>query len=1195
MNRRSHPGRVARVVAVALALFAGAAVAQEEGGAKPEIMLLVDTSGSMQWRESFDNNAERAPICSLPGTTQPDPTLGYQQSRMNIAKEVIAGSAKRFRTSQGAWIENWCIEHTPDFRAGDDPNFPDDGHSLGADRNFPHFRPMCCDAAVGDTCTRWAPCGADHGVDGRPSDAAGPVGIETDGIIHQELERIKFGLMTFDTEPKNGADEAGHYSFGDDEDDAELRVPIGIANAVSGMSGNVARGITDINVGARNEAAPFGPLIRGSKGRLRKAGDPANADPRLLGVTEAPADVALHNHFVMDQVRAMVPYGWTPISPLLRDLVHYYEEEADTDRAFLCRKRVAVLITDGAPTQYYGGQDCANDGACGVPGARCVRGECRYPAGYPYKSPTEYAAQLYQEKNIPLFVIGFNVDGAGKDNAQAIAEVGSPGMGIEDDQPGFFLASDREQLRVALRRVSNAALQGLRTRARPLVLTPGLGDELGQRDVLQWRVATYSRIPGSADTGRYGEVEVQDFACAQVNETVQITETLRTSAARQLQLREVPRKAISHNPTTDRNFTVLSADTGAIHADGRAGTLSEGALRSLLTTPAVGPVDGDPFEVAIDTVDGYIGAESFNEDGTRRRRSMAQLLDGDVVAVQAPRLGVRSASYKVFQEAHAERPTVLVAGAADGLVHFFRADDGHEVINFLPRTSWQNVKSGAHPVDGPLAVADVAACRSLGAGRQECPAEADQLRFFTLLAGGVGDVAANIFGMDVTPLTEIADRAQDDASVDANDVWPTDDTYAGTWDVISDQQNGVPYWDPQLGRSVSRPLLTHVRTINGPDQEISAAVIVGCGDDPAPATQQTPINEDGVGRCVLVLDALTGKLIRKFANGDGVEGDDLDYPVVGSPIAWPLAGIAASDRAYIGDRHGQLWRVDLRDPDPRNWSMAKMWPAEDDELTAAYPVGKPIVDRPTIALAESGELVLVFGTGADAEDARNSVVSLSDRATLDPNTGALVYTARANWVLPLNDGERLTGAPLVREKVAFFTTAERRANDPCITAQGRLYGVHYTDVLPDNQTFKKGGRDVNVVPLLPRLNEESNRETNALSLLLPPGRLAYGLAVTLTPSCEEGGAPTTDIVLNLADESAGGKGPVQKEQTKVEVVEAGQLKTEDLDGSIFLNEGTNTLSICLDCDREGKHNAGQSLRVGPFPSVVVSWGSTFTR
>ena len=1208
MNSRRCVGRSRDRLLIALAAagtvglaLPGAAVAQ--GRVKPEIMLLVDTSGSMELRESFDNQADRFPICSGPDATQPELNKGYQQSRINIAKEVIAGSPTPLKDAGGNVVPHWCIEHDAAFRGGQNPQHPNDGYSLGADRNFPHFRPMCCETSNGARCVTWAPCGADHGVDGRASDAAsGSAALRADGIVQQELQRIKFGLMTFDTEPRAEVDATGHYSFAHDERDDTLQVPLVIANGVGtgtvNMSGNSARGITRPNAGARNEEAPFGPLVRGNKGLVTVGGNEAR--DRAIG--ESADDVEQHNTYVLEKVRAMVPHGFTPIAPLLHDLVSYYDEEKDSDRGYLCRKRVAVLITDGAPTEYYGGQPCNLAVNCGAQGARCVVRNggrvCIYPKGYPYASPEEYAAQLFQERDIPLFVIGFNVDGAGQDNARAIAELGSPGMGLNEDEPGFFLATDREELRTALRRVSNAALQGLQSRSRPVVVTPGKGDDLGNRDVRQWRLTTYSRVPGSADTGKYGEVDILDYACGDVNGVSLLVEKARTPVSDDLAARQVPRKAVSKSVQNGENLTVLSAQTGAIHADGRAGTVNEGVLRSLLDAAAPGdPALGDPFKLAIDTLDGFSGEESFNEDGTRRHRSMAELLEGDVVAIQAPRLGVRSASYQRFQADHAARPTVIATGAADGLVHFFRAVDGHEVVNFMPRTTWQRVSRGAYAVDGPLTVADVAACRSLGAGRRDCPAEADALTFRTVLAGGVGRGGANLFGLDVTGLTTLAAADQDAQPLFAPQVWPVGQTNTGAWDVTNSEQDYLGYFDGKLGRSVSRPLVTHVRRVNGPDTEIVGAVIVGCGDDPVPATAVVA-RPDGVGRCVLVLDALTGHLIRKFDNDDGVTGEaPLTFPVTGSPAAWPLAGIAASDRAYIGDRAGQLWRMDLRDGDPANWSMERIWPKSIDPLAAGYPLGKPVVDRPTVALDENGELVVVFGTGdgGNADD-RSMVISLSDRAVLDVANGALAFQAKANWKLPLNAGEYLTGSPLVRGKLAFFTTAEPRANDLCVSAQGRLYGVHYTDVLSDNQTFKKGGNDVNVVPSLPKLDENNNRESNALSLLLPPGRLAFGLAITLTPSCIEGGSPTTDIVLNLADEDSGAKGAIQKDATKIEVVNnQRQIAVEDLDGSVFLTTGTNTLSICLDCDRSGRHNAGQSLRVGPFPSVVVSWGSTFTR
>jgi hypothetical protein len=168
--------------------------------------------------------------------------------------------------------------------------------------------------------------------------------------------------------------------------------------------------------------------------------------------------------------------------------------------------------------------------------------------------------------------------------------------------------------------------------------------------------------------------------------------------------------------------------------------------------------------------------------------------------------------------------------------------------------------------------------------------------------------------------------------------------------------------------------------------------------------------------------------------------------------------------------------------------------------------------------------------------------------------------------------------------------------DVCASAQGRLYGVDYVATYVDDQgnpsTFTLGGRQVNVKPRLPQYQLNGQRGTDALAYQLPPGRVAYGAAVVDTPSCDPSVPVQTDVVLNLADQSRGATGNVNAKLGKVETVVAGQVQAASIDGRVFGTGSGNELSICLDCDPQG-HTVPRTSSLGPFPSVVSSWGSTF--
>lgn len=1188
---------------LAVGLLAAPDVAGAQDAVKPEIMLLVDTSQSMEWLEGADN----PPACALPPANLPAARPGnlgrMVRSRIMTAKEVLAGTFLH---------EPWCtIDDRQSHMFG--PGVRIRGTNMTA---IPHYRTMCCvggaPADPNAPCAQYRPCGNDHGkAPPAPNDAT-DLGIGTafgdDGLIYQHRRDIKFGLMTFDTHPSPDAVIAGHFSFPTGGDNAV--VAANVANAAGAVSVEAvassdrinadAKGVANPNLGIRNIDAPFGPLIPSARGMLGL--------PRRL-VAEDMGAVEAHNLYVMDQIRRLVPVGFTPIAPMLNDAVTYYSMVRDPanveyDPAVDCRRRVAVLVTDGKPTDYYGGQACGAGGVC-ADGGRCVNRNganiCVYPEGFPYRTSEEYAAQLH-DRGVPLFVIGFNIDAEGRDKARAIAAAGSPGLG-PDNGPGFFLANDRIALRDALVRVTNAALAGTRTRTPPLVITPAAGDLVPGQNVKQYRLSAFTEVPGARDAFKYGRIERRTLGCPaqldpQAQGALEDLGSVRFEEALAALAPDAERRVVSRKLDRSSNFVVAGGDQPMFDEDGDLGGGVAENLARLMTSanlndPLAGPAPEDPLLRVGKLFNGFFGTRGLPDgvEGAVGDRQLGAIMDGQMVAIQPPALGIEDPAYVAYEQRLRQRPTLVAVGANDGMVHFFRARDGREVFNFVPRTAWAQMRDAATTgddsiVDGPLHAGDVIECRNVVGGPRACRAGLEDLQFRSLLVGGTGRGGRNLFGIDITNLDQIVGVGNDDVPVRLNTLFDqasADRPY--TWDVTHEDV-------PKLGMTVSRPLLTHVR-VNG---EIRATVIAGCGDDGDPA----PVADvNAVGRCVLVLDAVTGHVIRRLETAGGNGATAMDRPMTGWPVAFPFGDLTPAERAYIGDKDGRLWRVDLRDPNPLNWQVAAIWPTADLAANLGYAAGRPIVGRPSVSLRDDGRVVVVFATGGSevtGNDAdRSHVVSLTDDAVIDA-FGNVTFRPVANWVLPLRPSEIGTGSPIVADGVAYFTTVQP-FQDVCASAQGRLYGVDYVRTFQNAEgaaaTFELGGRQVNVKPMLPRYENGVRSQTGALSLLLPPGRVAYGAALITTPSCDGDDAARTEVVLNLADESRGATGRLNTNKMKIETVDQGQVQPRDIQGRMA-PPGVNgqDLSICLDCALNGDA-APRTDTLGPFPSVVTSWGSTF--
>jgi len=223
---------------------------------------------------------------------------------------------------------------------------------------------------------------------------------------------------------------------------------------------------------------------------------------------------------------------------------------------------------------------------------------------------------------------------------------------------------------------------------------------------------------------------------------------------------------------------------------------------------------------------------------------------------------------------------------------------------------------------------------------------------------------------------------------------------------------------------------------------------------------------------------------------------------------------------------------------------------------------------------------------------RAHVVSFTEQVVLGGDEVAL--QTETNWVMPLREQEYLSGAPITFNGVVYFTTIEEVADAACGNRIGRLYGIDYVRT-EEERYVTSDGRTLNVVPGLPTfITEGGQRIEDAISLQMPPGRTAYGLAVATTPACGAGDSSTTQLIINLADESLGAGGDVNPDGMRAERKQ-GQLVNDPLDQSVFDTDG---LDLALDLngrDGDGNPLGNGANRATLFPREAIYWGTTFGR
>lgn len=369
--------RTLRNAVCASLLVASSAHAQLAGtqtGQIPNVLLLVDTSGSM---ERMSNGT--MPTCN-PGTqTTPN--------RWGSLVQALTGSFQPYfscstipRTSPeftaqytGVWNANSPAgsNRPPDYGYVLPYNRPLTGSGLKLCGRFPNL------------ITAGALSNADRGDDllGLVVSPATPRAYQNESCVFDQADDgqldaarpfVRFGLMTFDSDPSPSLDAAGSWSY---------------------FKGSAARGslplcpVIDNEVGGRSSAAPEweGPLV---------PFPPADADL---------ATVAATNERVQRVLSALRPSGATPLDGLMTDARTYLLNDADGPSANDpyypgCREQYVILLTDGAPNLD-------------------MRPECKSAGGAcPYADTAKDVAFNLRSRGIQTFVIGFSVNG----------EVGAP-------------------------------------------------------------------------------------------------------------------------------------------------------------------------------------------------------------------------------------------------------------------------------------------------------------------------------------------------------------------------------------------------------------------------------------------------------------------------------------------------------------------------------------------------------------------------------------------------------------------------------------------------------------------------------------------------------------------------------------------------------------------------------------------------
>lgn len=413
--------------------------------------------------------------------------------------------------------------------------------------------------------------------------------------------------------------------------------------------------------------------------------------------------------------------------------------------------------------------------------------------------------------------------------------------------------------------------------------------------------------------------------------------------------------------------------------------------------------------------------EAGGGTGTLRARSSVL---GDIVnsepVISAPRndYGYGGYSdtmfegYAAYLTAKEGRPTVVYAGANDGMFHAFNGATGRELFAYVPHGVLNQMGKLPLPdgsfdhryyVDGQTTIVDAKSASG----------------WKTVVVGTTGAGGRSVFGIDATNVS----------TVGANQVM---------W-----EWNGAH--DPDIGYTLGKALILPLE--NGSWGAVFGNGYGGASSDPI----------------LYVVDVFTGALIKKIVANDGDTGADTDadndandpYNGIGQITAIDTDADGRADYIYGGDLQGNLWKFDISADTETSWGVAF---SGSPLFTAATGTERqPITGGIRVSRGPGVGYSVFFGTGRYFVDGDNNVAAdpqvQSFYGVLDNGTAAGTRAnLTAQTITAETSADGTTTRTISQNLVPYFGDAAKRGwyidlamntdADPALEGSGeRFFGT----------------------------------------------------------------------------------------------------------------------------------------------------------
>jgi type IV pilus assembly protein PilY1 len=760
-----------------------------------------------------------------------------------------------------------------------------------------------------------------------------------------------------------------------------------------------------------------------------------------------------------NQIDAIQANTWTPLAETLYEAGLYFKGAAShynlggiyiSPIEYYCQKNYVIIMTDGDPTRDdgYSPDDKSEsnnvlkyvigdpDGDGREPGGAnevhyIVEGQDMLGTDYlddvaKYLYVNDLRPDLTGKQNIITYTIGFTVT----PQHDLLGRTASLGGGT------YYTANDAAQLANAFQHIVGDILEEASSFVAPIVPVSRMekttaGDKIylalfqpNKDSMWSGNIKKFGVVQSGANIGQIVDINNSPALDSDGEISTGATSYWPTIIPDGPDVEKGGIGGILKNRSTARNIYTYLGSNNLTTESNKFNTTN-------ITRTMLGVLTDDERDKIVQFVLGYDAYRDESSDPTKKRNwILGSFLHSRPLVI----------SY--------ESQSVIFGGANDGMLHAFNNETGEELWGFIP----PNLLNKLQALHADVNAAFVDGTPKAYITRNEDDSISQAIIIFGERRGG-----NRYYALDVTiPSTprylwEINPDATDSPYDEIGKTNPSTGRTGQTWS------------SPNIGKIACQGGAPHC--ISG---EKWVAFIGGGYDD----NQDNAIpGPDSMGRAVYAVDVIDGSLVRRFSYSDSGYSA-MTYSIPSDIARVDADGDGRIDRLYVGDMGGRMWRFDVGDPNPANWSGRIIFDSNpgNDGTT-----GRKIFYPPDVSLEKANFEMLSFGTG-DRENPKEETIINRLYAVKDKNlTGTILnenslydvtsdelqtdidatrkneilsqLNAAYGWLIKLGQGEKCLSSPVLFYKTDYFTTfTPIAAADPCDARFGTatMYALEYT-------------------------------------------------------------------------------------------------------------------------------------------------------